>query len=726
MKNKSYLLLAIFVFFLLIFFSHGVNTLFVYNKIFPPSLLNHKVKIEGIIDSLPQDQNEKLQFLFKTKHGIVKLYWSKKFGSLLPNIKPGQRWLLTVKIKEPRGFLNPGLFNYGQWLKRHGIKASGYVVSNYPNQLITNQSFESPIDQIRYNILGKLKENISNIEVLGFVKAILLGDKSGLTKQNKQLFQETGTSHLIAISGLHIGLIFFWFFLVARVLWSLSIRLCEFISAQIFGMWVGWSAALFYSLLAGFAVSTQRAIIMLSVLVVARTLKYNVSARRILSLAALFVLIWQPFSIFDAGFWLSFMAVAFLVYALSARIGKSPYIVNWLYPQFLVLLALMPLTVFWFGAVSTSAFFANLLAIPVVSFLIVPGLFLGVLLIFVNVNLFIFIIPVIKGLFWYLCILQVMLKPISIGHGFSVISLIIAVIGMLLIFTPRGFKLRIAGIVMLFPVLFTENKLADNIDLRAYVLDVGQGLAVVIRLESYTLIYDTGPKFFSGGDAAEFIIVPFLKSIGVSKINTLVVSHSDLDHSGGFKTLVKEFPVNHVYASYDDIKNDIYPQLTTFSWCQEGISFKEGNIKFEFLNPRKFKNNHYSDNDLSCVLKISTPYHDLLLTGDIEKIGEKYLVLYHVGQLASDILIAPHHGSTSSSTKGFIEKVQPGYVVYAAGFQNRFHFPRQAVINRYQQYNAEQYSTSVCGAIKFDINKKIKVETMLMNCQLGNDFLNKE
>ncbi|MFT6836084.1 MAG: competence protein ComEC [Francisellaceae bacterium] len=531
MNIKNSIFYSLFIIAVLISFIHGASVLYNYSCPFPKDLLHKKVKITGTISSLPKENKQGVRFELQTGDGLVDLYWSKKLSSS-PNFKPGQVWSFTVKLKYPRGFLNPGVFDYGEWLQRHGVKAKGYIVVNKPFRLIKSDSNVFLVNQIRYSISQSLDNYISSQDILSFAQSILLGDKSSMSVSQKTLFQDTGTSHLIAISGLHIGLIFFWFFIIARLFWSLSVRLCSYVSAQIIGMWGGILMAFGYSMLAGFAISTQRALIMLAVFVVARTLKYNISPRRILALSALFVILWWPFSIFDAGFWLSFTAVAFLIYALSARISKNSFFSRWVYPQFLVLVALMPLTIFWFGKISTSAFIANIVAIPIVSFIIVPGLFIALGFTLMHINLFVIIAPVIKLLFIFLTFLQATFDTIDFNNSFNLMALFFAMVGMLLIFSPRGFRLKVLGLVFFLPAIFYNPKLPNSIDFRMYILDVGQGLAVIIQEENYVLVYDTGPKYFSGSDAADMVIVPFLKYIGVKRIDTLVVSHADLDHLG--------------------------------------------------------------------------------------------------------------------------------------------------------------------------------------------------
>ncbi len=697
----------------MLFSLHGLLFLVTYSQEFPQRLLYQKISLQGVVSSLPEDDSDKTQFLFKTEFGLVSLYWSKRFKPA-PVFKPGQLWSLSVKLKEPRGFMNKGLFSYGDWLKHQGIMATGYIDVNQDNHLVGDKYLSEPVNKIRYNIQNKLKILVGEGNSFGLLQALILGDKSGLSKSQKRLFQSTGTSHLIAISGLHIGLIFLWFFILFRVAWSCSIRLCNFLPAQIFGMWIGLGAAIFYSFLADFAVSTQRAIIMLSVYVLTRTFGFNLSARRVLTLAFVLVILWQPLSIFDAGFWLSFTAVAFLIYCLLSRVGRSGKIVSWVYPQFMIVVALIPLTVYWFGSISGVAFLANLIVIPLVSFIIVPGAFVALFLGFCSINVFGILSYIVVFLYYILSNLGRLISIVEINNSFSYAALIMSVLGMVLIFSPRGFLLRLLGGLMVCPILFYQVNKPGNGEFRLYVLDAGQGLATIVETKSHVVVYDTGPKFFSGSTSAEVVLVPFLKTLGINKIDILVISHSDLDHSGGVDDVLSAFDVNEIYVSQDDNPYEHKAVLR----CQESDLFQLDGIKFEFLNPSNEKKEIYSDNNLSCVLKVSNHHQSVLLPGDIERKMERYLTKYHYGQLSASILVAPHHGSNSSSTSQFIEAVNPEYVVYATGFKNQFHFPSLKTVKRYKKLNIQQLDTGNCGSIIFDISKKIEVESYVAHCQI--------
>jgi competence protein ComEC len=708
---KRYTLFIVLLGILVLIFIHGISSLVTYHKVFPKNELFKKIVLEGEVVSLPENDIDKTQFLFETKFGLVSLYWSKRFKPA-PVFKPGQKWQLIVKLKEPRGFLNRGLFNYGDWLKRRGVLATGYIDVNKRNLLIDDNLLSEPINKIRYQIQQELKSLINDSQNLGLIEALILGDKSGLSKSQKHLFQSTGTSHLIAISGLHIGLIFIWFFFLARIVWSFSIRLCRIVPAQIFGMWVGLGTSIFYSLLADFAVSTQRAIIMLAVYVVTRTIGFNLSARRILVLAFILVVVWQPLSIFDAGFWLSFTAVGFLIYCLSSRVGHMHRIKSWIYPQFMIVVALVPLTIYWFGSISLIAILANLIVIPLVGFIIVPGAFISVVFGCFAINTFTLLSHCLTLLYYILSTLSMFNPSFAINNGFSYSALFIAMLGMILLFSPKGFRLRLLGVLMLCPLFFYQTSKPDNGVFRLYVLDVGQGLAAIIETKNHIVVYDTGPRFYSGSTAAEIVLVPFLKKMGISKVDILVISHSDLDHSGGLSEMLINFEVEKIYLSQinEELKDENVDR------CDESILFEFDSVKFEFLNPLEMHND--SDNNLSCVLKASNHSKSVLLPGDIEKEAEKYLLEYHHGQIESSILVAPHHGSNSSSISQFILVVSPEYVVYAAGYMNHYHFPSLKVVERYRINDTIQLNTGNCGSIIFDIGSNIKVDSYVSGCKL--------
>ena len=317
----------------------------------------------------------------------------------------------------------------------------------------------------------------------------------------------------------------------------------------------------------------------------------------------------------------------------------------------------------------------------------------------------------ISGLVYFLSFIEPYALDFAYWGGANTLVMALAVIGLLVLFLPKGFPGKLLGLALILPLVFYKPSLPDGVNARLYLLDVGQGLAVAFQSKDKVLLYDTGPGFASGNDAGELVIAPFLRSIGIKQINDLVVSHGDLDHYGGFKTITSQFKVDHVYASSSFIpRNKKIPMLP----CKEGKGWRWGQIHFEFINanfipaPDPYLRN--GKNDTSCVLKITLGQQSILLPGDISKGSENYLLDHHMDQLPSAILIAAHHGSRTSSSKNFIEAVNPEYVLYATGFLNRYRHPAVSVKRRFIKAGVKDYNTAYDGAIWFDFYQNGKLE----------------
>ena len=675
--------------------SHGALSVYDYYTPFPANKIGKKVPISGIVASIADIDRGITKFLFQTDHGLVKL-------SVYPNkalrpwqLTPGSKWQFWVKLKTPEGFKNPHVFDYGQWLKSQGIKATGYVVSQKPIQFkgINHTYF---VERLRYNIDRLLYKNIKDKPIRALASALLIGNKNELTPADKKIFRQTGTSHLIAISGLHIGLIAFFAFMLLRLLWSLSPGACQVIPAQKIGMIAAITAAFVYSLMAGFSIPTQRSFIMVFVFATAFLSYRKINHFRVLFIAGVIVTLWHPFSIFEAGFWLSFMAVFFLIF-IAQRIVHISGLKKYVLIQLLLMLLLVPLSIYWFNAFSAIGMVANLLAIPWVSFVVVPGLFINFLLSIVNCSQ------------WWLSswTLDILLKWLRLltdydfyidWHYISLWVSIIAIAGIMLLLLPVKWPIRLLACALLLPV-FQEPIWPKNLQARITTLEVGHGLAVVIQMPNYTIVYDTGGASGRKFVAANLTLIPFLKAAGIKTIDKLIISHRDKDHSGGLPSLLTHFTINTIISG---------EKIVGFNTklCQESLSWQVGKIHFDFLNGR-----HFTGNNSSCVLKISNGSDSLLLTGDIQKKAERYLLRNQLKQLPSTVLVAPHHGSQSSSGKAFVHAVNAKYVVFSSGNHQGFKLPRNSIKQLYHNTGSKIFSTAENGAITIEFynNDQIQV-----------------
>lgn len=682
---------------LLVVATHGIWVLYVYSQSYPQDKLEQRIVITGVVASLIDEDKAVSKFLFATKEGLLRLslYSSR---NLRPwQLTPGSRWQLTVKLKEPSGFSNPNVFSYATWLKRQGVKAVGYVITTEQVKFKGIDYFYF-VERMRYKIDRILGRNIKDIQLRALASALLIGNKNDLTLEDKRLFQQTGTSHLIAISGLHIGMIALFAFAFVRVLWSLSIGLCQRFPAQKAALIAAILSAFSYSLLAGFAIPTQRAFIMVLVFSVGLLTNRKINSFYLLLLAALIIVLWHPLSLFDPGFWLSFMAVFFLI-VINRALLLLKRLQRYVLIQLVLMVLLIPLTIFWFQGFSLISVVANLLAIPWLSFLIVPSLFINLLLWLCGIDLWFISAYLIEALVWWLQVLPTS-SLFFHWHSISIFATGSAITGLLLLLFPLPWHVRLLGMVMLMP-LAQKDRLETDVVLKLTVLDVDHGLAVVMQTATDVIVYDTAGSANKKFVVAEQTLIPYLKNQGVHRIDRLIISHLDKDHSGGLQSVLNHFDVKEVIA------NEKIAALNN-GICQSGMKWQLDGVNFQFLTA-----NHLTGNNGSCVLKVSVQGKSILLTGDIYKTAEHYLLKTYPEILASTILLAPHHGSGSSSSREFIKTVEPEYVIFSSSTHEGFKHPHNEVVQTYLDEGAKILNTAQHGAITavFKDNGELSIQT---------------
>ncbi|OGT07269.1 MAG: DNA internalization-related competence protein ComEC/Rec2, partial [Gammaproteobacteria bacterium GWE2_37_16] len=616
--------------------------------------------------------------------------------------KVGDTWQLQVRLKRPHSTQNPGEFDYEAYLLQNHIRATGYVVNNQINHCLNSTWYHHFIDRIRQSWEMKIRNSLVDQTYTNFIVALLVGDQNNIDADEWQVLQRTGTIHFLVIAGLHIGFVAELMFYLGKLLWQLLPRLCLLIPAQEVGAISALLSACFYSALAGFSIPTQRAIIMITVFMIGTLLRRNLVNFYTLLLTLFFVLLINPLSSLTSGFWLSFAAVFFIIYALHGRIQTQHKLLRYGRLQLALTLGLLPFTLMLFQQAPLVSFFGNAIAVPWIGFVVIPLCFTGGLLLLGNEMLGHAVLLVTTkaiGLIWLWLAWLASLPIASWQHAISNIWVLIStLLGCLLLLAPKGLPTRYIGIIWLLPLFFYIPPTPKYGEIWFTLLDVGQGLASVIRTQSHILIYDTGPKFFADSDTGATIILPYLKNFALNKIDALVVSHGDADHSGGAKTLINNIPINSVITSVPDF---FAPHPATH--CYAGQSWRWDGVDFAFLHPAS-DNNDFSGNNASCVLKISTGKNSILLNGDIETPAETVLVKNAGENLRTKILVAPHHGSQTSSSPTFVAAVQPEYVLFATGYLNRFHFPSNKIVTRYQDNHANTLNTAFTGAITFRFN----------------------
>ncbi len=677
----------------------------------PADLQGKDLLVTGVIASIPLEDKRKQRFEFNIETiefnkqkiasiGKVRISWYRKRGhwsNKNSKIKAGQRWQFWLRLKQPHGFMNPGGFDYEGWLYQKKIRATGYVRIN-----AKKKQFAKKLDDeaggyrmliLRQNLYDTLTEITSKNKYAGILIALAMGERTGISQEQWYVFRATGTSHLVAISGLHIGLLAGFIFLIVRRLWpycgSAALKLASPRVAALSALFI----AAFYAALSGFAVPAQRALIMISIVMLSIFKLHKVQSSQVLSLALLSVLLLDPVAVLSAGFWLSFAAVAIISIAASGRLNIDINWKMWGRLQWRISLALIPLLIFLFQQASIVSPLANLIAIPLVSFLVVPLTLLATFMAsfspYLATILFSFADTILNALWWFLSYLAD--TPVSQWYGVKpdLLSLSLASLGFILLLTPKGWPAKYLGLFLLIPLIWPNTHLPEKGEAKITLLDVGQGLAAVVQTNKHTLVFDTGPKFSRSFDTGAAVVIPFIRQKGIKKLDMLILSHKDNDHRGGLESIQKELEIVSLLSSYDEKDSEA---------CRAGHNWLWDGVLFEILNPDESLS-YKKRNNASCVLRISAGKESLLLSADIEKRAEKQLVEQRYEQLKSTYLVAPHHGSKTSSSRAFLEAVDPEYIFIPVGFKNRYRMPHATVLARYKERHIPILKTQNSGAI---------------------------
>lgn len=712
----------IFILFLLGFLYALLRAHWVLDVALPDNLQGKDVLVTGVVASIPVEGYRKRRFEFDIETleynkqrlpsiGKVRISWYGKRGRGKNNnskntikLKAGQRWQFWLRLKQPHGFMNPGSFDYEGWLYQNKIRATGYVRVNAKKKQFAKKTDEEAGSYkmliLRQKLYDRLKSYTSTTQYGGILIALAMGDRTGISQQQWKVFRATGTNHLVAISGLHIGLLAGLVFLITRHLWpyfgSAVLKLASPRAAALCAL----VAAAFYAALSGFAVPSQRALIMLSIVMLSIFWRHKVQSSQVLSFALFSVLLFDPAAILSPGFWLSFSAVAIIGLAVFGRLTLDKSWRIWGRLQWRISLALIPLLIFLFQQASLVSPFANLFAIPLVSFIVVPLVLLAssVLYFIPDFATMLFSIADIALyiLWWFLSYLA----DIPLGQWYGVkpdvFSLCLVSLGFILLLAPKGWPIKYMGLFLIIPLLAPNTHSPTEGEVEVTLLDVGQGLAAVVQTHKHALVFDTGPKFSQSFDTGAAVVIPFIRQKNIKKLDMLIVSHKDNDHSGGFESIQSNIEINKVMSSYD---------LEGSKKCNIGQSWGWDGVYFEILNPDD-SIGYKKRNNASCVLRISAGKKSLLLSADIEKKAEKYLVRHYQEKLKSTYLVAPHHGSKTSSSQAFLDAVNPDYVLVPVGFRNRYRMPHASVIERYKKKSIPVYETYKSGAISIVFGEK--------------------
>jgi len=670
------------------------------------------IAVTGVVAEPPRSHERGLRFRFDVeyvltpqatvpRHVYLSTYSEEKSQPLAP--KAGERWRFTLRLKQPHGTSNPGGFDFEAWMLERDLRAVGYVHPKGDNGRLDAHADGYRIERWRESVRDKFAATLGNAPYAGILSALAIGDQDNIPPQQWQVFTRTGVNHLMSISGLHITMLASLAFAVCYWLWRRSTRLTLWLPARKAAAVAALLTAIGYALLAGYAVPAQRTVYMVAALTAALWLNRNFSPGQILAIALLGVLIPDPWAVVSAGFWLSFGAVALILYVTAHRIEHPSWLKEYTAVQWAMTIGLTPLLLALFQQVSLVSPVANAIAIPLVSLIVVPLALLGAALP-TEVPLWLAHIAL-DGTMRFLEALSAMPQAVWMQHAPPLWSIFAALLGALWLLLPRGFPARWLGVPLMLPMFLNTPEPPADGSLRLIVFDVGQGLAVAAQTRTHALLYDAGPDFSGEADSGNRILVPTLRALGVERLDGLMLSHDDLDHIGGAASVLQAMPVGWLSSSLPN-RHPLHQQTDDNQRCADGQSWDWDGVRFDVLHPDKepggYDKKH--DNELSCVLRISIGDQHILLVGDIEKGGERRLLKQHGNALHTTLLVAPHHGSKTSSSPDFVAATLPDHVVFTAGYRNRFGHPRAEIMQRYADSGAQLLRSDEDGAIAVKMN----------------------
>ncbi len=699
-----------------------------------PALEGEDVIVKGVIASIPSARERGVRFEFEVSSltlgttpqqtpGRILLSWYqvRPVDQAPPELRVGDTWQLQVRLKRARGLMNPGGFDYEGWLFRHHLHATGYVRAESINQRIATDASGYAIDRLRQKLADGIKAALPGSPYTGVITALAIGEQRAISNAQWDVFALTGTTHLVAISGSHITLIAGLLFFLARWGWARTGSWAPFFSAP----WalrfpapkaaavIALAGAIYYAALAGFSVPVQRALIMVIVVMIGILWQRNRQLSHTLAVALLLVLLYDPLAVMEAGFWLSFGTVAMILFAMSNRLAISRLTTGgglwwqWGRLHWLITIGLAPIMLMMFQQVSLISPLANFIAVPWMNVLSVPLTLLGTLTVLIAPLLgdaFLSLADYSIATLWF--VLQWM-SNIEMAqwtqHTPPWWALLPALIGVTLLLAPKGLPVRWLGLVWLLPMFFVPIPQPAVGEVWFTLLDVGQGLSAVARTRNHTLVFDTGPRFSESFDTGEAVVAPFLRSVGVTRLDTLIISHGDNDHIGGAQSLLQEMNVQRTLSGVPQ-QVPLTGSGLRAEQCISGQTWQWDGVEFLIISPPA---DAISDkNDGSCVLRITTAAGSILLPADIEKSAERTLLDTQPETLPARILVAPHHGSKTSSTQDFVDAVHPEYILFPVGYRNRYGHPKAEVVARYQALNAQMFDSAQHGAITFRLGAK--------------------
>jgi competence protein ComEC len=690
----------------------GVRADLILTETLPAALEGEDLRVEGRVADIPSPTERGLRFIFEIEqawHGQQPVTLPARVQLSLhttgdpPGV--GDRWAYRVRLKRPHGFQNPGGFDQEAHLFQQRIRATGYVREDVAPRLLATLA-QSPealpgyrLNRFRQELGTRIRALLPGQRFAPMIAAFANGDDHAIPDDQWEVLTRTGTGHLIAISGMNIGLIAGLVFFLLRWLWSRLPRAALYLPAPRFAAAGALLAAAGYAALAGFAIPTQRALVMLAVALGGMLLGRRSPASVLLALALLVVLVFDPLAVLAPGFWLSFGAVAAILYVIThgRAEGWRARLYAWGRIQWAVTIGLLPVLLLLFQQASVSGMLANLLAIPVVESVVIPATLAGAAASQLLPDA-LAVLPLAiatQALEWlWLPLAALAGWPGSLWtqQAPPLWTLATAAIGVALLLAPRGFPARWLGAIWLLPMFLVRPPGPAPGEAWLTLLDVGQGLSAVVRTAEHTLVYDTGAKYSARFDAGRAVLVPFLRHAGIAQVDTLVISHGDNDHIGGSASLRAALPVARVLSSVPE-------RLPGAQACAAGQHWEWDGVRFEILHPDRDLDSRLRGNNRCCVVRVVSAHGRVLLPGDIAARAERHLLAEHDQLLRAEVLVVPHHGSRSSSTENFIEAVQPRIALLPFGYRNRYRHPHPDVVARYRAHGVALEDSPAAGAI---------------------------
>jgi len=663
----------------------------------PASLEGQDIVITGAVRELPRINDGDTNFEFDVDSaqadgravalsGRVRIGWY----DTAPPIEPCSQWRLKVRLKRPRGLIDPGAFDFERYALERGIVATGHVRESDGNAQTGSEAV--CVDRLRLRIVDGISTTLGDTTSAHLLRALAFGDQHAMDEHEWAVARATGIPHLIAISGLHIALFAGFGVLLVRLLWKAAPRLTLRWPAPLIEAVASLVFAVSYALIAGFGLPTRRALVMIAALLIANLARRSRAQVQGLALAVVVLLAWDPLCVLSAGFWLSFVGVAWLMFCLDgpARHGWRQLV----HAQGVASIGLLPLGIWFFGQSSLIGPLANLVAVPWICFLVLPltvaAALLQLIVPAVGAPLLQLAGGAMDGLWWLLVKMAAWPGALWYFPEPGAIALLLAMLGAFWMLLPRGMPARALGLFLFLPLLLPQRRALGEGDFEVYLLDVGQGLSVVVRTREHALVYDAGARFPSGFDLGDAAVVPTLHALGVGALDRVLISHGDNDHAGGAAALL---------AAYAAPVQSGEPQRLKIpaAQCLAGETWNWNGVVFRIVHPHEPLSTRA--NDRCCVLDVRSGANELVLSGDMTAVVEPEVAAALAPVAPHLVLQVPHHGSKTSSSLAFLDALGPTFALISAGYRNQFHHPHPDVVARYAAHGTQILNTSQSGFV---------------------------